>query len=115
MSIVFILAHDWTLRAGLRAQLREQGIEALGMESNDDAGKALAAGQLPSVLVLEATADLSEEAAIQSLAGRVPTILIASRTETVELPPVAAVLYRPVTIGQIAEEVQKIVRGGHLA
>ena len=41
MPVVFVVARDWTLRMGVRAELRELGIEALGMESAEDAGRAL--------------------------------------------------------------------------
>ncbi|MFY9802417.1 MAG: hypothetical protein WA211_13970 [Candidatus Acidiferrales bacterium] len=115
MPIVFIIARDWTLRAGLRAELRERGIDALGMDSAEDAGRSLAEGQMPAVVVLEAVAEFSGDAAIQSLVKRVPTLLIASRTENVPLPPVAAVFYRPVRIGEIVTRVLDLLKTGHPA
>jgi hypothetical protein len=115
MPDVFVIATDWTLRVAVRAELRELGIEALGMDSPDDAGGALASNQMPAVVVLEATAELVGNPAIQNLVKRVPTILIASRTETVPLPPVAAVLYRPVRIGDIIAKVRELIAGGHAA
>ena len=113
MPLVFIIARDWQLRAGLRAELRECGIDALGMDSAEDAGRAFAEGQMPALVVLEATAEFAADAAIQSLVKRVPTILIASRTETVPLPPAAAVFYRPVTIGEITTRVLELLKSGH--
>lgn len=115
MPVVFVIARDWTLRTSVRAELREAGIEALGMESADDAGKALASGQLPSAVVLEAIAGLADDPRIASLVERVPAILIASRAERVALPPVAAVLYRPVRIGDIVAKVKDLARKGHAA
>jgi DNA-binding response OmpR family regulator len=115
MPVVFVIATDWTLRAAVRAELREAGIDALGMDSPDDAGRALASNQLPAAIVLEATAELAGNAAIQNLVKRVPTILIASRTETVPLPAVAAVLYRPVRIGDIVAKVRGLLARGHAA
>lgn len=115
MSVVFIIARDWTLRAGLRAELRELGIDALGMDSAQDAGRAFAEGQMPAVVVLEATAEFANDPAIQSLVKRVPTVLIASRTETVALPPAAAVFYRPVSIGEIVARVLELQQTGHAA
>ena len=112
MPIVFIIARDWTLRAALRAELRELGIDALGMESADDAGRAIAAGQIPSVVVLEA-ALLADSAAIEGRIRRIPTILIASQTETVPLPPARAILYRPVRIGEIVARVRELLGQGH--
>jgi len=115
MPVVFIIARDWTLRAAVRAELREQGIDALGMESAGDAGRALAAGQMPSAVVLEATAEIAGDPAIQNLIARVPTVLVASRTEKVPLPPVHAVLYRPVRIADITGRVREILDRPHLA
>jgi hypothetical protein len=115
MSVVFIIARDWTLRAGLRAELRERGIDALGMASAEDAGRAFAEGPTPAVVVLEATAEFAGDSAVQSLVKRVPAVLIASRTETVPLPPAAAVFYRPVSIGEIVDRVLELLKTGHTA
>jgi len=88
MPVVFVIARDWKLRTSVRAELREQGIQALGMESASEAGRAIAAGEMPTALVIEALAEFAGDPAIQKLIARVPAILIASRTETVPLPPV---------------------------
>jgi hypothetical protein len=115
MPIVFVIARDWTLRTSVRAELLEAGIEALGMESPDDAGRALASGQVPAVVVLEATAGLADDPAVIELVARVPTVLVASHAEKVNLPPVPAVIYRPVRIGEIVTKVRELVRKGHAA
>jgi hypothetical protein len=115
MPVVFVIAHDWTLRTSVRAELREANIDALGMDSADDAGKALASGQLPSAVVIEAIAGLADDPRIASLVERVPAVLIASRAERIGLPPVAAVLYRPVRIGDVVAKVKDLVRKGHAA
>jgi hypothetical protein len=59
MPTVFVIATDWTLRTGVRAELLELDIDALGMDSADDAGRALADNQTPTAIVLEATAGLA--------------------------------------------------------
>jgi DNA-binding response OmpR family regulator len=110
---VFVIATDWTLRAAVRAELRELGIDALGMDSADAAGRALADNQTPSAVVLEAAADLAGNPTIQNLVKRVPTVLIVSRTEALPLPPAAAVLYRPVTIREIVDQVRALIARGH--
>jgi len=115
MPVVFVIARDWTLRAAVRAELREQGIDALGMDSAGDAGQALAAGQMPSAVVLEATPEIAGDPAVQNLIARVPTVLIASRTERISLPPVQAVLYRPVRIADITARVREISDRPHRA
>jgi DNA-binding response OmpR family regulator len=115
MPVVFVIARDWTLRSGVRAELRERGIKALGMDAPADAGRAIAEGQMPAVVVLEAIPELAGHLAIQKLVERVPTVLIASRTETVPLPPVDTVFHRPVSIGEIIARVQTLVSRDHAA
>ena len=110
----------------VRAELREHGIEALGMESAEDAGRALASGTMPAAIVLEATAEILANEAMQTLLRRVPSVLIASRTETVPLPDtssdatgsgsrIVAVFYRPVRIAEIVERVRDLLAKGHAA
>ena len=113
--VVFVIATDWKLRAAVRAELRERAIDALGMDSAEDVGRALAGGAMPAVVVLEANGELGGDAAIQSLVGRVPTVLVASRTETMALPRVAAVFYRPVRIGDIVAKVSELLERGEVA
>ncbi len=115
MPVAFVISTDWKLRTAVRAELRERGIDALGMDSAEDAGRALAAGDVPAAVVLEATAELAGDPAMRSLVARVPTVLIASRTETVPLPAVAAVFYRPVSVGEIVAKVYEIVGRGQVA
>jgi len=115
MPVVFVIARDWILRTSVRAELLEAGIRALGMESPDDAGRALAGGQLPAAVVLEATAGLADDPAVTGLIARVPTVLVASHAEKLNLPPVAAVIYRPVRIGEIVNTIRELVRKGHAA
>ena len=112
MPIVFVLAQDWTLRTALRAELRERGFLALGMETPDEVGEALASGEMPRVMVVEATARIALDPAIKKMMEAVPTILIASRTEVLELPKVAALFYRPVRIAEIVDKVGELVRKG---
>jgi len=126
MAIVFVIARDWTLRTAVRAELRELGIEALGMESAEDVVRALAAGQMPAVVVLEGTAENAGEPAVQKLIERVPTVLIASRTETLPQllsrpegaaggPRIAAIFYRPVRIAEIVARVRELLERGTAA
>jgi DNA-binding response OmpR family regulator len=126
MAIVFVVARDWTLRTAVRAELREMGIEALGMESAEDVGRALASGQMPATLVLEGTAEIIGDPAVQKLIERVPTILIASRTEALPHllsrpedaaggPRFAAILYRPVRIAEVVGRVRQLLERGTAA
>ena len=106
------LATDWKLCAAARAELRERGIDALGIESGEDVGRALARGETPAAVVLEATAEFAGDEAIRKLLERVPTVVVASRVETVPLPKVSAVVYKPVRIGEIVEKVSEILARG---
>jgi hypothetical protein len=115
MPVVFVIATDWKLRAAVRAELRERGIDALGIDSAEDVGRAVASGAAAAVVVLEANAELAGDPAVQELVARVPTVLVASRTETVPLPRVAAVFYRPVRIGEIVEKVSGLLARGQTA
>ena len=97
------------MRTAVRAELREKGVEALGMDSADDVGRAIASGGLPNVVVLEATSDLLGDPRIRNLVQRVPTVLIASRTVKVSLPEAPAVLYRPVRVAEIVTRVSELL------
>jgi DNA-binding response OmpR family regulator len=109
MPVVFVIALDWTIRTAVRAQLREMGVEALGMDSADEAGRAIASGGLPNVVVLEATMELLGNPRIQNLVQQVPAVLIASRTVKVSLPNGPAILYRPVRVAEIVARVSELL------
>lgn len=119
MPIVCVVSEDWSLRATVRAELRHAGIEALGLESADDLGAVLAQDQAPSAIVLDAALipeAAAARAALQDLARRVPLVVVASRTESSgeavrALQGVAAVLYRPVRVGEIVARVQQLLAG----
>lgn len=111
MPVVYVIGEDWTLRAGVRAELRERGIEALGMETSADAGAALGAGQMPSAIVLDANSKAASEPAIQKLVGHVPSVVVASRTSTVCLGSATKTLFRPVQIREIVTAVLDLLKG----
>jgi hypothetical protein len=109
IPVVYVIASDWTMRTAVRAELREMGIEALGMDSAEDGGRAMASGTLPNVVVLEATEELLGDLRIQNLVRRFPAVMIASRTVKVSLPDTADVLYRPVRIAEIIARVTELL------
>jgi len=109
MPVVYVIGEDWTLRAGVRAELRERGVDALGMETAADAGNALAAGEMPSAIVLDVGAAI--DPAIQTLVSRIPTIVIASRTTTFSPGSAAKVFFRPVQIREIVTSVLELLKG----
>ncbi|MGH9711284.1 MAG: hypothetical protein ACRD37_12135 [Candidatus Acidiferrales bacterium] len=111
MPVVYVIGEDWTLRAGVRAELRERGIDALGMETAADIGSALAAEELPAVIVLDASAKAASDPAIKALASRVPTVVIASRTAAISLGSAAKVFFRPVQIREVVTAVLELLKG----
>lgn len=111
MPIVFVIAEDRKLRTGVRAELRERGIAALGMETADDAGRALASNEIPAVVVLDTNAKAATEPAIQKLIERVPAILVASRTEALEPSQATKIFYRPVRVAEIVAAVVELLQG----
>ncbi|MDE3137632.1 MAG: response regulator transcription factor [Acidobacteriota bacterium] len=110
MPIVFILARDWPLRVLLRAELRERGIQAIGMQTAGEVGTRIASGDMPSVVVLEASQDL--EPGLESLARRVPFVVVASGADQDAWPAAATtVLHRPVRIAEVVAAVLGHLRG----
>lgn len=110
--MVFVIATDWKLRDAMISELRERGIDAVGVGTPEDVDSALATGDTPAAVVLEAIEEFAALPAIQRLVMRVPTILIASRTETVRLSPLAAVFYRPVSLGDMVAKVGELLARG---
>lgn len=100
------------LRTGVRAELREAGIEAVGMESLESAASAMAAGTKPSIIVFDAGEGESVSPGLELVAGGARLIVVASRTRpSLSIPPAATVLYRPVRIGEIVAHVIEILQG----
>ncbi len=110
MPAVFVIGEDWNLRSLVRAELREHGVEALGMETADDAGRTIAAGTMPSAVVLDLTSLRGDVAALETLARRVPVVAVTSPGASA--PAWAAtVLTRPVTVGDVVARVESILKG----
>ncbi|MGB6483914.1 MAG: hypothetical protein WBE86_10560 [Candidatus Acidiferrales bacterium] len=111
MPVVFVISEEWMLRAGVRAELREHGLKALGMESAADVGQAIATGEMPAVVVIDGNAKAASDPAVQQLVGCVPAIVIAPRTTSIALGSAAKVLFRPVQIREIVAAVVELVKG----
>ncbi len=110
MPAVFIIARDWSLRAMVRAELLERGIAVVAMKDGAEAGARIAAGEVPTVVLLEAEAN--NEPGLDALAGRVPFVVVASGTDSDAWPAAAAcVLRRPVRIAEIVTAVLVLLRG----
>ena len=111
MPTVFVIAHDWQLRANVRSELREQGVAALGMERVADAAQAVATGTMPDAVVLDCAADDADSAVLAQLARGVPLVLVASHTLPVPSLPAAAVLWRPVRVAEVVAAVNQVLKG----
>lgn len=120
MPRVFVISDDWSLRALVRAELLHAGVHALGMEAVGDLAAALAQGDTPSSVVLDAAAIEQAtgptSAALARLAKSVPIVLVTSRPEisgnpATPLEGVAAVLVRPVGVGEIVARVLALLQG----
>jgi len=93
----------------VRAELRERGIGAIGIESAAEAGARIASGDLPSAVVLEAREEI--EPGLESLARRVPFVVVASALGPASWPRAARLLRRPVRVEEIVAAVLDVLQG----
>ena len=110
MPTVFVIGEDWTLRTLVRAELCEHGIEALGMASPDEAAQAIATGTVPSAVVLDATPLGGAAAALDFLPRSVPVLVVTSQGAPAPAWA-AAVLSKPVQVGEIVSRVETLLKG----
>ena len=105
-GVVWIIDADHWPRALLRAELIERGCDAVGFVTVDDALRVMPQ-RWPDVIVVELR-HLAREEVARLFGGDVPVIAIASSTTEpwVDEFPCAAILRRPVSIGEIAEAVR---------
>lgn len=110
MKTILVVGRDWKFRALLRAQLREEGFDALGFETLSDAIEELnRTAPPPSVVVFDTTdAAAPEKAQLAGLAERVPVLVLASAQEPLEAAG-WRVLRRPVQLSDVMAEVKALV------
>lgn len=109
-------ADHWP-RAYLRAELIERGYDATGFESLKDAVIQLLMARFrrPALLVIDLHGLAIDDRLARALAReRLPTIVVADATSSVSAPPgvVVDLLQRPLTIGTIADAVDRFLRQG---
>ena len=111
MPVVFIVSAEWDLRGAVRAELREAGIEALGLETVGDLVRMIAAGAAPSLIVLDGAQLHKTEMrpALQNLASRVPLLVVDSRLNPAPPLPAAQSILRPVQVKDIVARVLEIL------
>lgn len=111
MPVVFIVSGEWDLRGAVRAELREAGVEALGMESIEDMARTIARGVAPALVVIDG-AQLHEpetRQALRNLSSRVPLLVIDSRLSPSPSLPDAQTILRPVQVKEIVARVLAIL------
>lgn len=113
MSPVFVISRDWDLRGAVRAELREAGIDARGAKTIDDLGVAIAAGTVPSVVVVGG-AELQNpvaRAALKNIAGQVAVLVVDSHVSPAPPLPGSQLMQRPVQVKEIVGRVLAMLRG----
>ena len=107
MPVVFIVSGEWDLRGAVRAELREAGIEALGLETVDDMAQMIAGGIAPGLVVLDGEQLRGPEArhALENLSSRLPVLVVDSRLSPAPPLPGAKTILRPVQVKEIVARV----------
>jgi len=109
MKTVLVMGRDWKFRALLRAQLREEGLEALGFETLEAATDAMAGSSADAIVFDTTDAPAAELAQLPALSQKLPLLVVASAGESLPLPE-AQVLRRPVQLGQIIAALASRIR-----
>ena len=111
MPVVFIVSGEWDLRGAVRAELREAGIEALGMETIEDMARTIAGGIVPSLVVLDGAQLHNPETrqALQNLGSRLPFLVVDSRLNPAPSLPGAQTILRPVSVKEIVSRVLEML------
>ncbi|HLW79235.1 MAG TPA: hypothetical protein VKU44_06510 [Terriglobia bacterium] len=119
MIPVLLAGRDWKTRALLRAQLIEEGVEVRAFESAAEAIEAAQKETGPAPLLI---ADLTESAdptaeirQLGSWSARLPIWIIARRSGSgapdLEGRGFEAVLFRPIDVGELVEQIKRRVKG----
>jgi hypothetical protein len=111
MPVVFIVSGEWDLRGAVRAELREAGIEALGVESVEDMARMISGGIAPALVVLDGAQLGGPETreALQNLSSRLPLLVIDSRLNPAPPLPNAHTILRPVQVKEIVARVLEML------
>ena len=112
MPVVFIVSREWGLRGAVRAELREAGIEALGLETIDDMAQMIAGGIAPELVVLDGEQLHRPEAgqALENLSSRLPILVIDSRLSPAPPLPGAQTILRPIQVKEVVAHVLSMLR-----
>lgn len=112
MPTVFIIGDDWNLRGAVRAELLEQGIEALGFASLGDAARHAEAGVAPDLVLLDASTANAGDPATAALTRNAALLAVVSGLGAAPLlPPRAVLMRRPVRVSEIVLRVRQMLEG----
>ncbi len=107
MKTVLVVGREWKFRALLRAQLREEGYEALAFETLEDA-EAEQAGA--AALVFDTTDAGAEWLPALRRLEHLPVVVVAGAEEWLEIER-ATILRRPLSVGDIVSVVREVISG----
>jgi len=110
-KVVWIIDPEQWPRALLRAELLERGYDAVGFLTVDDALRMMPM-RWPDLIVVDLR-HLARQEAARLFGAKVPVIALTGVAPEpwVSGLPFAAVLQRPVSIGEIADRVEELVKG----
>jgi DNA-binding response OmpR family regulator len=111
MPVVLIVSSEWDLRGAVRAELRQAGIDALGLETIDDMGQMIARGVAPSLIVVDGAQlyETKTRAALENVSSRLPVLVIDSRLNPAPELPAAETMRRPVSVKEIVSRVLEML------
>jgi len=120
MAQIVIVGKDWTARALLRAQLIEEGIVTEAYDNVGDTVQRLwASGAMPSLLIVdlfETENPVKDIATLSHWAKLLPIWIMAGRgiaeAERLEGRSFERVLFRPIDVGKLVQEIKKRLTGG---
>jgi hypothetical protein len=103
MPVVFIVSREWDLRGAVRAELREAGVDALGMESVANMAAMIVGGIAPSLVVLDGSElhDPGAHGALEHLTARIPFLVVDSRLNPAPSLPASKTVFRPIQVKEI--------------
>ncbi len=106
MKTLLVVGRDWKFRALLRAQLREEGYDALGFETLQDA-ESEAIGAAALIFDTSEASPTDWQPVLQRLAIQLPVVIVAGGREEVNVPG-AKLLRRPLSLGDIIKVVREL-------
>ena len=106
MKTVLVVGREWKFRALLRAQLREEGYEALALETLKDAE---AEGAGAAALIFDTTDTNVEDFAptLRRLAEYLPVVVVAAAEERLDIARIT-LLRRPISLADIISVVREL-------